>query len=153
RAMFASQLALLTGFTGLEVEEPVPLEAARVAPSRIEPPGALAAVSTRDLRERATRAHGRAYRDLVRGFSGDFASAPDLVVRPETEGQVRIALEWASDAGYALVPYGGGTSVVSGVELDDRDTWPAVVCLDLRKLDRVLELDPVSRAARIQAGA
>ena len=153
RQMFAAQLPAMTGFTALEVEEPVPLEEARIAASRIDAPAALAAISTRDDRARATRAHGRAYRDVVRGFGGDFASAPDLVIEPTTEDEVRIAIEWAAEHGYALIPYGGGTSVVSGVEIAEREAWPAVVCLDLRRLDRLIELDPVSRAARIGAGA
>lgn len=153
RAMFATQVGMLTGFEGLEPREPVPLEEATIAPSRIAPPDALAAVASRVPRELATRAHGRAYRDIVRGFAGDYASAPDLVIEPRTEEHVRIALEWASERGYALVPFGGGTSVVGGVELADRDAWPAVVCLDLRAMDRVLELDRSSLAARIQAGA
>jgi alkyldihydroxyacetonephosphate synthase len=153
RTTLGAEVQMVTGFEGLELREPTPLEAATVAPARVAPPPSLAAIARDDARARATRAHGRAYRDIVRGFHGDFASAPDLVLEPETEEHVRIALEWASEHGYALVPYGGGTSVVSGVELEDRDAWPGVVCLDLRKLDRVLELDPISRAARIQAGA
>ncbi len=153
RAMFASQVTMLTGFTGIDVRDPVPLEQATIAPSRVDAPAALAVVASNDPRERATRAHGRAYRDIVRGFAGDFASAPDLVIEPRTEEQIAIALHWANERGYALIPYGGGTSVVSGVELDDRDAHPGVVCLDLRKLDRVLEVDEVSRAARIEAGA
>ena len=153
RATLASQVGMLTGFEGLEPREPVPIEEASIAPSRIEPPAALAAIATRDARERATRAHGRAYRDIVRGFAGDYASAPDLVLRPRTEKDIEVALEWASEHGYAVVPYGGGTSVVSGVELEDRDAWPGVVCLDVRRMDRVLEIDALSRAARIQAGA
>ncbi len=153
RAMFATQLAMLTGFEGLEVAEPVPLDAASVSAPRVAAPGPLAAVSTSAPRERATRAHGRAYRDIVRGFAGDYASAPDLVIEPRSEEHVRIALEWASERGYAIVPYGGGTSVVGGIELEEPGAWPAVICLDLRRMDRVLELDETSRAARIEAGA
>ena len=51
-----------------------------------------------------------------------------------------------------MVPFGGGTSVVGGVEARLGEDVP-VVTLDLRRLDRVLEVDPVSLAARIQAGA
>ena len=62
-----------------------------------------------------------------------------------------MVLSWAESEGAAVVPFGGGTSVVGGVEarLGERP----VVCLDLRRLDRVLEVDPASMAARIQAGA
>ena len=60
-------------------------------------------------------------------------------------------LSWAEAEGAAVIPFGGGTSVVGGVEarLGERP----VVTMDLRRLDRVLEVDPVSLAARIQAGA
>ena len=55
--------------------------------------------------------------------------------------------------GAAVVPYGGGTSVVGGVTIEDRDAYPGVVCLDVRRMDAVLEVDETSAAARIQAGA
>ena len=60
-------------------------------------------------------------------------------------------LSWAEAEGAAVIPFGGGTSVVGGVEarLGERP----VVSLDLRRLDRVLEVDAESLAARIQAGA
>ena len=62
-------------------------------------------------------------------------------------------LAWASDANAALIPYGGGTSVVGGVEARVDGRYDGAVTLDLGALDRVLEVDPVSLAARIQAGA
>jgi alkyldihydroxyacetonephosphate synthase len=154
RAMFAQQIQMLAGFPPeVDVREPVPLEEATVPPARVAPPEALADVALTSTRDRATRCYGRAYRDIVRGFSGDFGAAPDLVLRPRTEDEVRIAVDWASEQGYALVPYGGGTSVVGGVEVAERDAFAGVVCLDLRGMDRVLEVDEGSRAARIQAGA
>ena len=66
------------------------------------------------------------------------------------EPDVVAVLDWAARAAIAVIPYGGGSSVVGGVE--PRSTGPAVT-LDLTALDRVLEVDPTSRAARIQAGA
>src|SRR5439155_11927905 len=81
------------------------------------------------------------------GFSGDFSAAPDLVAYPETEQDVVAILDWCGSAGVPCVPYGGGSSVVAGVEC------PGAVSMDLTRLDKVLEVDTVSRAARIQAGA
>ena len=153
RALFGQQVQLLTGFPPRDVAEPVALEAATMPEPRIEAPPSLAECASREPRSRATRAHGRAYRDIVRGFAGDFAAAPDVVLTPTTEEHVLIALEWASENRIALVPYGGGTSVVGGVELDQSEGFAGVACLDLRGLDQVLEVDEVSRAARIQAGA
>ncbi|HJK89092.1 MAG TPA: FAD-binding oxidoreductase, partial [Polyangiaceae bacterium LLY-WYZ-15_(1-7)] len=102
---------------------------------------------------RIRHTYGRAYRDIVRGFYGDFRAAPDLVATPSSEDEVRAALEWASDEGVIVVPYGGGTSVVGGIEMAREEDGRAVLSLDLKRLDRVLEVEPVSRTARIQAGA
>ena len=62
-------------------------------------------------------------------------------------------LDWCAEAGAAAIPFGGGTSVVGGVEPRVDGDYAGAVTIDLRPLDRVLEVDPVSRAARIQAGA
>ena len=59
-------------------------------------------------------------------------------------------LDWCSGRGYAAIPYGGGSSVVGGVE--PPEGYDGIVSIDLGRLDQVLELDELSRAARIQAG-
>ena len=89
---------------------------------------------------------------MVRGFRGEIDNPPDLVARPRDEAEVEAVLGWCADAGAAAIPYGGGTSVVGGVEPRVGDRYAGAVTIDLGALDRVLEVDPVSRAARIQAG-
>ena len=106
-----------------------------------------------DRYDRVAHALGKAYRDVVRGFRGEFPNPPDLVAYPESPEDVDAVLNWCADEGAAAIPYGGGTSVVGGVEPRMRDEYPAVVTIDLKRMDRVLEVDPVSKAARIQAGA
>ncbi|MBA3301398.1 MAG: FAD-binding oxidoreductase [Thermoleophilaceae bacterium] len=128
----------------------MPLEQAAMPQSRLEPPAALEPICSSDRHDRAVHALGKAYRDVVRGFRGDFANAPDVVARPRSEPEVEQVLAWCEDVGAKAIPFGGGTSVVGGVEA--RFEEPAV-SLDLKALDRVLEIDEVSRAARIQAGA
>jgi alkyldihydroxyacetonephosphate synthase len=135
------------------VAKPVPLGAVELRPARVEPPPSLAAICRQDAYERASHALGKAYRDVVRGFRGEFASPPDLVAHPATEADVERVLAWCSDRGVAAIPYGGGTNVVGGVEPRVGEGYEGAVSIDLRALDRVLEVDPVSRAARIQAGA
>jgi alkyldihydroxyacetonephosphate synthase len=90
---------------------------------------------------------------VVRGFRGEFGNPPDLVAYPESAEDVDAILALCADAGAAAIPFGGGTSVVGGVEPRMREDYPAVVSIDLKRMDRVLEVDAVSRAARIQAGA
>ncbi|MGY2001482.1 FAD-binding oxidoreductase [Blastococcus sp. SYSU DS1024] len=105
---------------------------------------------TTDPAIRAAHAFGKAYRDVVRALSADLAGAPDAVARPATEDDVVRLLDWAGSAGAVVVPFGGGSSVVGGVEYRGDRPW---LSMDLTALDRVLEVDPVSRAARIQGGA
>jgi alkyldihydroxyacetonephosphate synthase len=139
------------GFGG-EASEPVPLEAIELSGPRLEPPGSLAEIVSDDRRERVSHALGKSYTDAVRGFRGEIDHPPDLVARPRDEAEIEAVLGWCADAGAAAIPYGGGTSVVGGVEPDVGDGYAGAVTIDLGALDRVLEVDRVSRAARIQAG-
>jgi alkyldihydroxyacetonephosphate synthase len=138
------------GFGG-EIEQPVPLEEVEVRASRLKAPADFGDLFTDEKYERVSRALGKAYRDVVRGFRGEFANPPDLVALPRDESEIEVVLSWAESEGAAVIPFGGGTSVVGGVEgrLGDRP----FLSLDLRRLDRVLEVDAESMAARIQAGA
>jgi alkyldihydroxyacetonephosphate synthase len=138
------------GFGG-EVRAPVPLEEVEVRAPRLKAPEAFGDLFTDEKYERVSRALGKAYRDVVRGFRGEFENPPDLVALPRDPSEVETVLNWAEAEGAAVVPFGGGTSVVGGVEarLGDRP----VVTMDLRRLDRLIEVDPVSLAARIEAGA
>src|SRR5947209_9973169 len=139
------------GFGSSEPEQPAPLPA--LPPPRLKPPQSLADICFTDDYERALHAYGRSYSDIVRAFRGEFASPPDVVARPRTEQEVQATLDWAIDADAAVIAFGGGTSVVGGVEPRVDDGYAGTVTIDLKALDRVLEVDRVSLSARIQAGA
>jgi alkyldihydroxyacetonephosphate synthase len=138
------------GFGEAEVEKPVPLEAVELRPPRLDVPELLTEIAAVDTHARASHALGKAYRDVVRGFRGQFDEPPDAVLRPRDEHELERVLDWACSDDVAVIPYGGGTSVVGGVEPRGLER---VVSVDVRALDRVLEIDASSRAARIQAGA
>ncbi|MBQ0904167.1 FAD-binding oxidoreductase [Micromonospora sp. U21] len=121
-------------------------------PPRVDPPTSLARLCSTDLADRAAHTHGKAFRDVVRNLHGKVHDPPDLVIRPVTEQDVVDVLDWCAGRDIAVIPYGGGSSVVGGVEPRLGDAYPAAVSLDLGRLDRVLEVDRTSRAARIQAG-
>ena len=149
----AGSLAGRFGLDELDVR-PVPdLDAVEVPPPAVEAPAALAPLCSADRRERAAHTYGKAYRDVVRASYGRLDHPPDLVARPRTEADVVALLDWCSDAGIACVPYGGGSSVAGGVECSVGDGYRGAVSMDLTGMDRVLEIDEVSRAARIQGGA
>ena len=111
------------------------------------------AICASDTHARASHAWGKSYADVVRGFHGRFDFPPDVVARPRGERDVEAVLEWAAGANVAVVPYGGGTSVSGGVQCEVPERFDGAVSLDLGAMDRVLQIDDVSRAACIQAGA
>jgi len=141
------------GFGASEPEQPVALAQCSLPAPRLKPPAALSPFCSRDDHERAWHTYGSSYRDVVRGFRGQFHHPPDVVAVPRGEDELAAVLEWALDAGAAVIPFGGGTSVVGGVEPAVPERFAGVVTIDLRALDRVLEVDSASQAARIQAGA
>jgi alkyldihydroxyacetonephosphate synthase len=153
RQALAAQVGMLLGGAPI-TPRPLPdLSAIEVPAPRVLPPPALAGMASTDRGDRALHTYGRGYPDLLRGFRGDFAPAPDWIAYPADEDEVAAVLAHCAAERVAVIPYGGGTSVVGGVEGAVGDGYRGVVSLDLRKLDRVLEVDAVSRAARIQAGA
>jgi alkyldihydroxyacetonephosphate synthase len=135
------------------VREPVAAQDVVLARPRVAPPAALASICASDTYARASHAWGKSYADVVRGFHGRFDFAPDVVARPRGERDVEAVLEWAAGANVAVVPYGGGTSVSGGVTCDIPARFDGAVSLDLGAMDRVLQIDEVSRAALIQSGA
>jgi len=103
------------------------------------------------MEERLAHAAGRSYPDLLRLRSGDASGAPDAVVLPQGEKEVAAVLGACTDAGVAVIPFGGGTSVVGGVEAL-RGGHASAVTLDLRRMDRVLEVDRTSLTASLEPG-
>jgi len=104
-----------------------------------------------DHSERVLHAAGKGYPDLVRLRAGRPEGAPDAVVRPASQEQVRAVLDQCARLSVAVVPWGGGTSVVGGVA-PLRGEQAAVIALDMGSMSRVLELDRQSRIVTVQAG-
>jgi alkyldihydroxyacetonephosphate synthase len=132
--------------------EPVPLDRVSLPEPRPVPEAVRAAAGdVLDGKEdRLRRATGRSYPDLVRLRSGRLEAAPDAVLRPPNTEAVEAVLGACAAEGVAIVPYGGGTSVVGGLDAV-RDGHGAVVSLDLSAL-RAVDLDPTSLTARLGPG-
>jgi alkyldihydroxyacetonephosphate synthase len=137
---------------------PISLEEISLRPSRLDDPVLSSlhrllvngAVCT-DKLSRVEHAYGKSYRDLMRIRAGYIPNPPDAIVYPADQGQVVSLLKWAADRDIAVIPFGGGSTVLAGVEPANSDR--PTITLDLAKLDHVLSIDPISRTARIQAGA
>lgn len=150
--------ALLAEVFDVDADASAPAAPGPAAPSRLDDAAADAlraaagtdAVRT-DAAPRAAHANGMAYVDLLRRRTGEAPPPPDAVVLPADETAIARVLATCEEHRLAVVPFGGGTSVVGGVTAD-RGRCDAVVALDLARLDRLVELDEVSRTATLQAG-
>jgi alkyldihydroxyacetonephosphate synthase len=152
-------LALLDQAVGLAAEPrpPVALDAVELRPSEL-PESMADALSAivgadglrSDHRERVLHAAGKGYLDLVRLRAGAPDGAPDAVLLPASHEQVRAVLELCGERDLAIVPFGGGTSVVGGVE-PLKGEHRAVLALDMRRLAGV-SLDRESRIATVGGG-
>ncbi len=115
---------------------------------RISPPERLSGFCRQDNWDRAYHSYG--HDRTLHGPLGHYPNPPDVVAHPRNEVELEAVMEWCAAGGYCTIPYGGGSSVVGGVTPPAE--WGATVTVALDQLDRVLEIDDTSRAARIQAG-
>jgi alkyldihydroxyacetonephosphate synthase len=104
-----------------------------------------------DREARLTCAGGASYVDLLRKRAGDVSDAPDAVVEPASHDEVMAVLRVCAEHRVAVVPFGGGTSVVGGVR-PLRDGCDAVVALWLHRMADLVHLDVVSGLATVGPG-
>jgi alkyldihydroxyacetonephosphate synthase len=100
---------------------------------------------------RRLRTRGKSTPDLLRARAGDLADAPDAVVRPDSHDDVAAVLAFAVEHHLAVVPFGGGTCVTGGLAAR-REGYAGVVSLDLVRMTRLLDVDPVSMTATLEPG-
>src|SRR5262249_19288061 len=117
---------------------------------RVAAPGSLSEVCSSDHYERLLHSYGKSFFDSVRAFARDFPNPPDVIAFPRSEAEVIAVLDWCGSIDAVVIPWGGGSSVVAGVEPPRTDR--PIVTIDLKHLNRVLEIDRTSQAARIQGG-
>ncbi|NJC72092.1 FAD-binding oxidoreductase [Planosporangium thailandense] len=147
--------ALLANALG--VREPRPPARVAALPPAALPDSALRALTAAcpqvrtDEAARLAHAAGMSTVDLLRLRAGDATGAPDAVVIPAGHDEVVAVLAACAAHRVAVVPFGGGTSVVGGLRAG-RGGYAGVVALDLARLDQLHDVDPVSRTATFDAG-
>ena len=139
----------------VEPQEPIALEDLKLPRRRAIPEAVIKAVGgagniDREREERVRHSAGRSYPDLIRLRTGALEAMPDAVLYPTDAEAVSAVLEACSRADIAVVPFGGGSSVVGGIN-PIRDGHKAVVSLDLERLNWV-EVDARSLLARLGSG-
>ncbi|MFI2367762.1 FAD-binding oxidoreductase [Streptomyces sp. NPDC018833] len=102
-----------------------------------------------DAESRIRHTRGKSTPDLLRIRAGDVDDIPAAVLLPGDHDEVLAVLRTCGEHGLSAVPFGGGTSVVGGLAPEGKRPF---IALDLRRLDRVLALDEVSRTATVQPG-
>jgi alkyldihydroxyacetonephosphate synthase len=142
------------GVSGEVVDRPVALKDVRLREPALDASSLrllseLAEVCT-DREARVLRCRGKSYLDLLAQRAGACEDAPDAVVAPADHDGVLAVLQACNQAGVAVVPFGGGTSVVGGLE-PLRGPFEALISLDLRRLESV-SVDPRSSTATLGAG-
>jgi alkyldihydroxyacetonephosphate synthase len=105
-----------------------------------------------DAYERAFHAAGQSFRDVVAVRAGQLDFVSDAVVYPETTAEVVEVVALANEHRIAVVPFGGGSSVVGGVEPRTSQGQDAAITLDTTRMNRLLRIDETSRTATAQAG-
>ena len=148
-AMLGERLGELTAARSTALEEVALPGAEPLPPAVVAAAGGEGSVSTTD-EDRIRHAAGSGYPDLIRLRRGRLEAAPDAVLAPADADAVAATLEACAAERVAVVPFGGGTSVVGGVE-PLRDEFRALVSLDLTAL-RDVEVDPISLSARLGPG-
>jgi alkyldihydroxyacetonephosphate synthase len=102
-------------------------------------------------RDRLLHAGGKSTIDLLRRKDNGVQDAPDAILLPGDDEAVAAILRYCSEHGIAVIPFGGGTNVVGGLN-PDRGGFGAVLSLDLRRFDQLISLDEVSGQAVFGAG-
>jgi alkyldihydroxyacetonephosphate synthase len=148
RAMLRDELGPAEPAARVELEEVAVPEPQPLPDSLTAAVNAASVLTAHDHRVR--RAAGRSYPDLVRLRAGQLGAAPDAVVMPGSAEQVAGVLDVCAREGIAVVPFGGGTSVVGGVD-PFAGEHGRVISLDLRRM-RSVEVDPVSLTATLGPG-
>ncbi len=149
----AERIGGLTGISPQGYIAPPKLNEISLAAPRLKAPQALRSICSTSTYDRAAHTYGKSYPDYIRAYARDFTNAPDIVAFPKSENDIAALLDWADSAGAAVIPFGAGSSVVGGIEPVVGDAFKATLTIDMRGMAKVLEIDPVARAARIQAGA
>ncbi len=104
-----------------------------------------------DKLERIIHAYGKSFRDLWRIRNGIIKTAPDCIVYPETDEEISKIIILANELDVILIPFGGGSNIAGSLEVIS-GTGKMKVSLDMKRMNKVLEVDKKSCTARIQAG-
>ncbi len=148
-----AQLGEELGGIGAE-EQPEPIESFELPDPATLPKAVTEVVGAEhvytDAEQRIRHAAGSSYPDLFRLRTAGITEVPDAIVAPADPGQVEALLRACAAEGVAVVPYGGGSSVVGGVDAV-RGAHERLISLDLCRM-REVSVDRTALTARLGPG-
>ena len=152
-ALLEANYAKHLGMSGFQAT-PVPkAEEISLRKPRLDIPSSLQKICTSDHHERLLHSYGKSFFDSARAFAREFPNPPDVIALPRNEQDIVDVLDWCGRENAVAIPFGGGSSVVGGIEPPSgKYAERPVVTIDLRNLNQVLEVDQTSQCARIQGG-
>lgn len=149
---FKTMTQMALGLSQMDEIVPPTIEDLQLRAPRFALPRSLQSFCTDETFDRASHSYGKSFRDVVRGIRGQFDNPPDYVAYPKTEAEIQQLIDFCSTESIALIPYGGGSSVVGGVEPTRSSRYAGVISCDMRHFDQIVAVDTEARTARIQAG-
>jgi len=159
RDSFWNWLRELSGFAELPYTPPVDINSIQMSEPALPPPliSELKAKIpqgkvTSEPIERIIHARGKSYLDTLTLRSGRLPNVPDIVIYPKTKEEVINIIHWASLNDVAIIPFGGGTSVVGGVNPIKGQNHLGIATLDLRAMNHLINIDTKSRIACAESG-
>ncbi len=149
---FKSMVQLAFGIDSFDETPPPQLKDLLLRPPRFSLPYSLQSFCTRETYDRANHTYGKSFRDMMRAINKKFDNPPDYVAYPSTEEEIRALMDFCAEQEIALIPYGGGSSVVGGIEPLVDDRYHGTISCDMMNFDKIIRVNKNSRTARIQAG-
>lgn len=140
------------GVDGLELLPDPTLDEIDLRKPRISIPSTLGSFCTSEKWDRVVHTYGKGYKDMTLIYRRQFDNPPDVIAYPRDENDISAVFDWCGENGYAAIPFGGGSSVTGGFFAPEGDSYEGVVIIDMGNMNKILEIDEVSRCARIQGG-
>lgn len=104
-----------------------------------------------DKESRLSHCYGKSFRDLLRIYQNNITSAPDIILYPNTHDDVATIMRIATKYPVTVIPFGGGTNIVGGVEVLPNQS-KMVITVNMQRMNQVISIDKDSMLAVIQAG-
>ena len=131
----------LPNFSSLQIPQP-----------RFDLPVKFQSFCSKSLRMRLRHTYGKSTREIVKALNGIFENVPDYIAFPNSEDQIIDLMNYCSENDIAIVPFGGGSSVVGGINLHSPQKFLGTIVFNLLYLNTMLNIDPINQTATFQAG-